>query len=132
MKINLELNQDDQIDGSIQNDISVLLQKTDITKEELAAAYLTLFFESKITQEALTTIIKLSNITSAIKLPTSFDGLLNILTNKDILVDYQKSWFCGNCLKHISSLESRLQRICLKCNTRYRILLFLNIKILKY
>jgi hypothetical protein len=80
---------------------------------------LTLFFDAKITQMALKKIIQLANITSKIKLPTSFDGLLNILIKKESLIDYDKSWFCGNCLKSISILENRLQRSCSKCNTRY-------------
>jgi hypothetical protein len=58
-----------------------LLSK-EITREELAAAYLTLFFKGKLTQSSLSTAIELSNITSPIKLPTNFDGLLNIITKK--------------------------------------------------
>ena len=61
---------------------------------------------------------ELANVTSSIKLPSSFDGLLNILVNKKDLIDYNKTWFCGYCLKHFQVLENRLQRSCSKCNTR--------------
>jgi hypothetical protein len=57
-----------------------LINKPDVTKEELAA-YLTVFYDCNLTQSGLSTIIKLSNITSGIKLPTNFDGLLNLLTS---------------------------------------------------
>jgi len=58
-----------------------LINKPDVTKEELAAAYLTVFYDCNLTQFGLSTIFKLSNITSGIKLPTNFDGLLNLLTS---------------------------------------------------
>ena len=62
------------------------LQSNNITVVELAAAYLTLFFKGKLTQTALSAAIELSNITSTIKLPTTFDGLVNkIINSKTIL-----------------------------------------------
>ena len=78
----------------------------------MAAAYLTLFFKGKFTQSALSTAIELSNISSPIKLPTSFDGLLNLITNKKTLVEYEKTWFCGYCLKSFLRLDNRFQRLC--------------------
>ena len=95
------------------------MESNHITREELAAAYLTLFFKGKLTQSALSTAIELSNIKSSIKLPTSFDGLLNIITKKKNLVEYEKTWFCGYCLKLIGRLDNRFQRACSNCNTRY-------------
>jgi hypothetical protein len=55
-----------------------------VTREELAAAYLTAFFEGKITQSALTEFLQISNATNDIKLPTRFDGLVNIRTRVSI------------------------------------------------
>jgi len=75
----------------------------EITREELAAAYLTLFFKGKLTQSSLSTAIELSNITSPIKQPKNFDGLLNIITKKKTSIEYKKTWFCGHCLKLITS-----------------------------
>jgi hypothetical protein len=64
-----------------------LLSK-EITREELAAAYLTLFFKGKLTQSSLSTAIELSNITPPIKLRTNFDGLLNIIKKKKTSIEY--------------------------------------------
>jgi len=91
-----------------------LINKPDVTKEKLAAAYLTVFY---LTQSGLSTIIKLSNITSGIKLPTNFDGLLNLLTKKK-LIDYEKRYFCGRCLILLTDLQHRSQRACSAFKTR--------------
>ena len=115
---NFENTEDECNDQNHNLDFSDLIITEDITKDELAAAYLTLFFDAKVTQTALATTIKLFNITSSIKLPSSFDGLLNILVNKSDLLDFKKTWFCGCCLKLITALENRSQRLCSKCNTR--------------
>jgi hypothetical protein len=52
-----------------------------LQKEELAATYLTGFYDCNLTLSGLSTIIILSNITSGIKLPTNFDGLIKIKFN---------------------------------------------------
>jgi hypothetical protein len=67
----------------------------------LAAAYLTLFFKGKLTQRALSATIELGNLTSPVKLPTSFDGFVNKITKNDAHKhernhDYDKTWFCGH------------------------------------
>jgi hypothetical protein len=94
-----------------------LINKPDVTKEELAAAYLTVFYDCNLTQSGLSTIIKLSNITSGIKLPTNFDRLLNLLTKK-MLIDYEKRYFCGLCLLLLTDLQHPSQRACSACKTR--------------
>ncbi len=71
----------------------------EITREELAAAYLTLFFKGKLTQSSLSTAIELSNITSPIKQPKNFDGLLNIITKKKTSIEYKKTWFLWTLLE---------------------------------
>ena len=94
------------------------------TEEELAAAYLTLFFKGKLTQSALSVTIELANITSSVKLPTSFDGLVNKIIkknpkNKERNLDYDKTWFCGYCIKLTTVLErDRFQRECINCGSR--------------
>jgi hypothetical protein len=90
----------------------------------LAAAYLTLFFKGKLTQSALSVTIELANITSSVKLPTSFDGLVNKIIkknpkNKERNLDYDKTWFCGYCIKLTTVLErDRFQRECINCGSR--------------
>jgi hypothetical protein len=93
----------------------------------LAAAYLTLFFKGKFTQRALSATIELGNLTSPVKLPTSFDGLVNKITKNNAHKhernhDYDKTWFCGYCIKSTSVLErDRFQRECINCGSRLKI-----------
>jgi hypothetical protein len=99
----------------------------EISKEELAAAYLVAFFNGTITQSALKDFIALSNITSEIKLPSSFDGLAKVLMNENRVYDYQKKWFCGVCLNTFEKLDDRFQRSCKKCNVKLNMSYYLNI-----
>ena len=88
-----------------------------VSREEQAAAYLTLFFKGKLTQTALATAIELSNITSSVKIPTSFDGLLNIISNKANLAEYDTTWYCGFCLICIPDKDlPAFQRECSVCD----------------
>jgi hypothetical protein len=99
----------------------------EISKEELAAAYLVAFFNGTITQSALKDFVSLSNITSEIKLPSSFDGLAKVLMNENRVYDYQKKWFCGVCLTTFEKLDDRFQRSCKKCNVKLNMSYYLNI-----
>jgi hypothetical protein len=67
-----DMNYQEQLD---QDDLHDILQDENITKEELAAAYLTAFYQCGPTQRTLTNFLQLHNISSPIKLPTSFSGL---------------------------------------------------------
>ena len=49
--------------------------------------------------------------------------LTDIISDNPILyrfdnLPYEKSWFCGTCLKHFTKLTYRLQRACEYCKTR--------------
>ena len=72
------------LDSNVENDFdeigfSNLLYNSEITREELAAAYLVAFFNGTITQSSLKDFITFSNkATSGIKLPRIFDGLAKI------------------------------------------------------
>ena len=52
---------------------------TNITPSDLSAAYLAAFFNGIKTQASLSDYLTLSNLTSNIKIPTTFDGLTNFL-----------------------------------------------------
>ena len=61
----------------------------EITKEELAAAYLASFYSGKTTQSSLTDYLQLSNIrseaeNSPVRLPTTFNGLAQILLKRKL------------------------------------------------
>jgi hypothetical protein len=108
------------------NEMVELLKSKDITREELGAAYLTFFFKAKLTQTGLSCAIELFNITSPIQLPASFDCLINIILKKEKLMEYNKTWYCGYCLKLIDQLIESSQRNCVTCNTRYYLNIYLS------
>ena len=91
---------------------------SEITKIDLATAYLAAFFNGRTTQDSLTDFIKLSNITSQIKLPASFDGLKDLVVGKYNSLVYSKSWFCNTCIKPVDSPDNRFERKCPICKTR--------------
>jgi hypothetical protein len=125
---NNEVSNDDvnQSDESLDELVSVL-RSNEMSKEDLAAVHLAAFYDSKMTQSGLTTFLQLSNISSNIKLPTTFDGLVRILTeDKPKPVD-SKSWFCGVCLKNVTNLKNRFQRECETCKAKLHMYYYLNI-----
>ena len=69
---NLNTNDDKDTDENSFNELADLIENKDISREELAAAYLAAFFSGKLTQTALSTFLKLSNLTSKTKLLESF------------------------------------------------------------
>ena len=94
--------------------------KETITKDELAVAFLAAFFDCKIPQKAFSNFLKLSNITSSIKLPTDFTGLRNLLFTKEQVENLKpsKSWFCYVCYKSYEKLSDRTERLCPECSAR--------------
>ena len=95
------------------------IAENNLVKEDLAAAYLAAFYNGRTSQQSLSDYLKLSNIYSPIKLPTTFNGLKSLISKNTDNLPYEKSWFCGTCLKHITELTHRLQRECENCKTRY-------------
>jgi hypothetical protein len=94
------------------------LSSDEITKNDLAIAYLTAFFNGSSTQDSLSDYIKLSNLTSSIKLPATFNGLSNLVIGKQNNLKFEKSWFCDICIKPFKNIPNRLQRSCNFCKTR--------------
>ena len=90
-----------------------------INQNDLATAYLAAFFNGRTTQDSLKDYLRLSNFSSQIKLPTTFDGLSQLVVGKKNSVKFEKSWFCNTCTKQIKSLHNRLQRSCPFCKSRY-------------
>ncbi len=109
----------DDDDNNFDTEMNSFFTNGEILKEDLAAAYLAAFYSGKTSQTSLTDYLKLSNIYSQIKLPTTFDGLKNLVQGKSCDFQYDKTWFCGICLKSFKSLSTRFQRSCNVCKTRY-------------
>ena len=106
-------------DNDFLPDLVEALSSSEITKNDLAIAYLSAFFNGSTSQDSLSDYIKLSNFTSHIKLPTTFGGLSNLVIGKKQQLNSNKSWFCNTCIKEIKSLDSRLQRSCSTCKSRF-------------
>jgi len=99
-------------------DLIEALSSDEITKNDLAIAYLSAFFNGHSTQESLSDFIKLSNLTSHIKLPTTFEGLSNLVIGKANNLHFKKTWFCDICIKPFENTDNRLQRSCNVCKSR--------------
>jgi hypothetical protein len=109
-----EEKEDDLINYNLKN----IIQDKDITKDELAAAFLAAFFNGKITQSSLTDFLQLSNIISPIKLPTTFDGLIKVVNGEKPNLMVNKTWYCSICLEKTTKLDDRFQRACKKCKSK--------------
>ena len=95
----------------------------EINKEELSAAYLAAFYNCGPTQRTLTDFLQLHNISSSIKLPTTFSGLINVIDESFNALSYKKSWYCGTCMKKLDELNNRFQRECGICKTTKYVLI---------
>jgi hypothetical protein len=87
-------------------------------EEEIAAALLTIFYCGGLTQFCLAMVTRLFNILSKFKVPTTFDGLSNLLHKKsDKHEEYSKKWFCKICQVEVT-IQDRFQRDCKTCLTK--------------
>jgi len=104
---------------SIFEDFVKAIDSETINETDLATAYLAAFFNGRTTQDSLSDYLTLSNISSKIKLPTSFNGLTNLVFGgQKSTLDYEKYWFCNSCVKKVDSLSDRHQRSCPSCKSR--------------
>ena len=88
-------------------------------KIEIACALLATFFSGKMTQHALTLVLKLINIINNIQLPSCFDDITKLILNNDNdKILYKKIWYCSACNKQIT-IDNRFQRICNFCKERF-------------
>ena len=112
-----EFNSDSDSDSD--SNISEFL-KTELKREDLAAVFLAWFYSGSMTQDSLKGSLEISNMSNnSIKLPTSFDGLTNIIFEKKKKFIHKKVWFCGVCLKTFSKEQvNRFERACRTCKTR--------------
>ena len=102
---------------SFTDEMNILLNDENISEEDLAAAYLTSFYNGRVSQKSLKDFLAIGNFRSSIKLPTSYDGLISLLNMNDKKVQYEKSWFCSVCQTVFNELDNRFQRLCAKCKT---------------
>jgi hypothetical protein len=102
-------------------EIMTYKNKHNVTRQELAAAYLSLVYQNAIAKSALSNTIRLFNITSEIKLPITFNGLNQLISadNDNQTLKYQTRWYCSNCLQIKDAIESRTQRECKVCKKQF-------------
>ena len=116
--INDKYDETHEIEENIFSDYIESHDQEEITQEDLAVSYLAAFFNGRTTQDSFKDYLTLTNFTSQVKLPTTFDGLNNLVVGKKNALSYEKSWFCNTCIKPIKQLDNRLQRLCLDCKSR--------------
>ena len=71
--------------------MNILLNDENISEEDIAAAFLTSFYNGRVSQKSLKDFFSIGNLRSSIKLPTSYDGLISLLNMNDKKVQYKKS-----------------------------------------
>lgn len=107
-------------DEATDVEMNIMQRAVATTKSEcvLAAALLTLFFYGNMTQKCFNMLLKLVNIISAIKVPTTYDRLLPLLAvkNEKILIDYKKRFYCETFYKSFDQSD-RFQRGCTICKS---------------
>lgn len=105
---------DSNQDSNLCIELDEFINDSEISREELAAAFLAAFYNGKCTQSSLNDFLVLSNMFLPFKLPTSFNGLVNILLGRDTLIKATKTWFCCVCLTLKEVISNRFQRNCEK------------------
>jgi len=98
---------EDFVDDSIPSDLS---------KEELAAAFLACFYSGRTTQQSLHDYIELSNMSSIVKIPKKIDQLAKSIGFDKTKFIHSKVFYCHICIKQFSNKIHR--RSCEICNTR--------------
>ncbi len=109
---------DDDISEDYDQNLSSFFKDEAISKEELSAAFMAAFYNGRSTQSSLFDYLRLANIFSPIKIPTTFDGLKRQIQGKSTDLVFNKTWFCGTCLKIIKMLNNRFQRTFDVCKSR--------------
>ena len=89
-------------------------------KIEIASALLAAYFSGKMTQHALTIVLKLMNILIEEPLPKNFDELSKlILKDNNDKITYSKKWYCYACKIYINiDDKDRTERTCRNCKER--------------
>jgi DNA-directed RNA polymerase subunit RPC12/RpoP len=111
----------DEDEDENDDSIALLLSNDNINEYDLACGFLAAFFNGNITQASISDFLKLSNIHSPIKLPTSFDGLLNLLSKKTSghHLKPNKMYYCSDCSSTAESNGSKGPRNCVNCHKKY-------------
>jgi hypothetical protein len=109
---------DDYVNDDLLHDLVEAVSSDEINEKDLATAFLAAFFNGRSTQDSLSDYLTLSNFTSSLKLPTSFNGLSNLVLGKNNSLNYEKSFFCNVCRKHLKSPNNDILRACPSCKSR--------------
>jgi hypothetical protein len=109
---------DDYVNDDLLHDLVEAVSSDEINEKDLATAFLAAFFNGRTTQDSLSDYLTLSNFTSTLKLPTSFNGLSNMVLGKHNTLKYEKSFFCNVCRKQLKSPNNDILRACPTCKSR--------------
>ena len=101
-------------------DLKKTISNISNNKEEQAALYLSCFYSGRNTQSSLTDFIEAVNFQFKTEIPTTFDGLCDIIFGRKRKFAKQKIYFCIFCLKTINlNQNERIRRTCPNCQSRY-------------
>lgn len=114
---------------SIFNQLYDSFNEDIISQSDLAAGYLAAFFHGRTSQKSISDYLRLSNLTSIVKLPESFNGLRNLLMKNENKKTHNAKYFCNKCMVIIPN-ENKIVRYCQNCKSKY--LLFFIFKLLFY
>ena len=94
-----------------------MIEGNDTNKTELCAAALAFYFSGRMAQEHFSIAIKFFNLSSSIKLPTSFDYVKNAICSDNDLITFEKKYFCSKCSQEYK-LEQRYQPAFVICSSK--------------
>jgi hypothetical protein len=115
-----ENSNDNQLNDSFNDQMNEIFSDENPSKEDLAATYLTSFYNGRVSQKSLKDFLMCGYFgrPKQLHLPfTSYDGLTSMLNMNEKNIQYEKSWFCSVCQTVIHEIDDRLQRHCNKCKT---------------
>ena len=95
-----------------------MLEKNTFNDLELNSLFLTMFYNTNITQASFSDVMKTFQMITTLKLPKSFNSCARkLLNNFGEKLNYSKKWFCVSCAIFVKTEQH--QRNCSTCLKRY-------------
>ena len=124
----IDSHEEDFIEDSIEDSIEDLnfsirelfTGEETFNQTDLYAAFLSLFFSSKLSQSSFSIVVGFVKLISDLQVPKNFDDCGNTFLKlvNDKAIKSSKIWFCLECNKKVELTQSR-QRMCNICCTRF-------------
>jgi len=110
------LNDEDDNSEIFQNLLSA--NNEAVTLETKCAILLTAFFNGKMSQSCFKTFLKAINCFAKLEVPSTFDGVANILLrHEEQNIISNKKFYCYQC-KKFQEIHIRFERNCIQCDER--------------